>query len=115
MSTVRLFAHKGLSAMPVSSQQFHTDMVAHLDQPYSARETLTISDTSATSSASATAPAKTRVMFIQVQDGVKIHYEVNPPQRDGGAVDATVDSPIGRGDFTLQWHEGWTISILEAA
>ena len=108
---VRVFAHKGLSAMPVQSQQYTTSMVAHLDQPYLASEVLTVTDTAAVSTAEATAPNSTRVLFVQVQDGGRIYYEVNPPNR---GVDATTSSPVGRGDFTLQWHQGWTLSVLEA-
>lgn len=112
--TVRIFAHKGLTALPVVSQQYQTDMVAHLDQPYLAREKLTVTDSAAVSSSAATAPARTRVLFVQVQDGGRVHYEVYTNSGDAGQVDATTDSPIGRGDFTLQWNEGWLISFLEA-
>jgi hypothetical protein len=110
--TVRVFAHKGLSAMPVQSQQYTTAMVAHLDQPYLASEVLTVGDADPVSTVEATAPQSTRVLYVQVEDGGRVYYEVNPPSR---AVEASSVSPIGRGDFTLQWHPGWTLSVLEVA
>lgn len=113
--TVRLFAHKGLTALPVVSQQYQTDMVAHLDQPYLAREKLTVDTLAAVSSSSAASPDKSRVLFVQVQDGGRVHYEVyNTKAGDNPVVEADTDSPIGRGDFTLQWHPGWLISFREA-
>ena len=42
--TVRIFAHKGPDRPASREPAGQTDMVAHLDQPYLAREKLTVTD-----------------------------------------------------------------------
>lgn len=113
-TTVWIFAHSGVISAPRSNAGgfLATDSISQLKQPYSARETLSCDIGAPSSSISATAPDKTGVLFIQVQPGKVIHYEVNPPNR---SVVATTDSPRLTGDQLIQFGPEWTISVVGAA
>lgn len=116
---VRIFGHAGLIRMRVvnAADQFSSDSVYQLQQPYLWRETLTTNGLTAVSSAVQSTPAgqtqdKTSVLRIEVPDSQAIRYEVNPP---GRSTSADSNSPIMSGHNQVQFGAGWTISIIDAS
>ena len=89
-TAVKLFTHRGLVSTPITvTNRDSKDSVYLLEQPYLAAESLS-AGASALSSASATAPANTSILRVEVEDGKTIRYEINPPAR---SVAATPSSP----------------------
>lgn len=113
---VRLFSHAGLIGAPVSPAggRLSTDDVFLLRQPYLNNEQLSVSSSSV-SSAAATAPEKTKLLRVQVQEGKTVNYEVTPANivESDGATDATQASPVLVGDQIFEFGEGWVISFIE--
>lgn len=112
---VRIFTHSGLITAPVApgSGRFSSDSVGLLKQPPEGREKLTASTGAAVSSAAATATGSTRLVFVQVQAGKIVHYEVTPEGRD--LVEAGDTSPTITGEVVIQFGSGWRISFKENA
>lgn len=110
-TAVKIFAHRGIvSAHNARPAETAPESISLLLQPYLAREALTAT-ASAVSSASATTPANTRILRVEIEDSKTIRYELNPPQRN---VPADANSPRLSGDNILDVGEGWTISVIEA-
>jgi hypothetical protein len=110
-TAVKLFAHRGIVALPVLTRSQDTkDTVFVLEQPYLATEALTAA-ASAVASAPATCPGNTGLLRIEVEDGKTIRYELNPP---GRSVAATANSPALSGRDVLMAGGGWSISVIEA-
>ncbi len=114
-ATVRCFSHVGVSMAFVAnySQQQSFNGLTQLKQPYIGRETLTADVAAVFSTPATLAPSNSRVLFVQVQSGKRVHYEISPPGRPSGPVAATTDSPILQGDEQFDWGSGWVISFLE--
>lgn len=84
-----------------------------LKQPYLAKEAVTVTDASATSSSSAlSTEATVKLLRVEVQSGKRIRYEVNPPGLTARTADAT--SPILYGEEMIAFGPGWSVSIIEA-
>jgi hypothetical protein len=117
-ATVRMFSHSGVSMAFVqnyNTQQSYNGLT-QLKQPYLARQSLTVdTGTAQSSDASTLAPAHSKLLFVQVQPGKTVHYEINPDGRAGGARTADTSSPTLTGDEQFDWGSGWTISLLEAS
>lgn len=123
MSTynVRIYGHQGLARLPVdpgSGGQGGVDSVFVLIQPYLWRQSLVvtaggtgIASTAASVSGHTSDPSA--VLAIEVPDGQVVGIELNPPQRIGGAVAATVDSPRISGTQQRPWGPGWTLSVID--
>lgn len=113
---VRLFTHSKLLPAPVSNAggRFSSDAVMQLKQPYIAKERLEANTGAAVASSAALSTEENgKLLFIQVQAGKTIHYEVIP---DGhAAVSASATSPTLSGDTLLEFGRGWTISVLESS
>jgi hypothetical protein len=114
---VRLFSHSGISHAFVANYSAQKSFTALplLKQPYLARENLTVDTGAAVSSTTALAPANSHILLVQVPPGSRVHYEVNRPGRDGGAVTADTSSPIIEGDEHLEWEPGCAISLLQVS
>jgi hypothetical protein len=109
-TAIKLFTHRGLVSTPITvTNRDSKDSVYMLEQPYLAAEALTATS-SPVSSSSATAPATTSILRVEIEDGKTIRYEINPPSR---LVAASAGSPALSGKDQFHFGVGWTISVLE--
>lgn len=110
----RIFGHTGIVQLLMPKpRQFNSDSVFVLEQPYIFKENLT-----AGAVAVASAPYaddRVRLLRIEIQDGSSIRYEINPPNREGGALTAGVNSPILSGHDQFYWRTGWSLSVIDAS
>lgn len=112
-ATARLFFHDGLeTADVVAGNVLRLDSVMMLRQPYLASEQL--SATTGTQDDSSAAPARTRLAYIQVQEGKKVAFERTTSSADLRTVSATT-SPVISGSQTIVCGPGDRISILEVS
>lgn len=117
-TTVRAYAHSGVQAMPVASYggQLATNGQFSLRQPYLHKEVVSCSTGASTETVAATLAPSTdqnvKLIFVQVQPGKRVHYEVTPGGQD--LRQATTDSPILLNDTILVFGPGWILSVLEA-
>lgn len=110
-AAVKIFTHRGVVAAPVLTRSQDTkDTVFVLEQPYLAAEALTAGG-AAVSSSAATAPAKTGLVRIEVEDGHTVRIEFNPP---GRTAVATANSPAFSGKDVAMFGQSWTMSVIEA-
>jgi len=77
-----------------------------------AREKLTVDSGSATSTQVTTAPAGTKLAFVQVQHAKMVHYEITPAGQTIRAADSS--SPTLTGDTLFEFGPQWTISFIES-
>lgn len=111
---VRVYGHRGIIQMPlVLPKQFSSDSIFQLIQPYEWGQVISVSAVAA-SSAAVAAPDKTAILRIEVPDGQTVRYEINPPNRTGGAVVAGNGSPRISGFNQFFFNAGWTISLIDA-
>ena len=109
---VRIFAHSGLVKSPIApGVGATTETSANLKLPPEGREKLTVDQYTAVHSKETTAPGPTRLLFIQVQDGRRVHFEVTPENRE--IVPADDSSMVVSGERIIQFGPGWRISFLE--
>ena len=110
----RVFGYAGLAQMPkVNPTEYSADSVFQLEQPYLWRETL-VADVAAVSS-SPDSVSRTMILRVEIPDGEAIRYEINPPNRSGGVVVASTNSPKLSGINNFYFRSGWTISIINAS
>lgn len=108
---VRCFAHEGLSQMRlILPNQFSSDSVFQLTQPYKWSQVISVSSAPVSSSPDAT--DRVTILRIEVPNGELVRYEINPP---GRAIDAGNASPILSGNDQMVFMPGWTISLVDAA
>lgn len=108
---VRIFAHRGLSQIPViQPTQNREDSVYQLHQPYEWAQKINVGAVAASSAADAN--VQVRVLRIEVPDGQAIRYEINPPGRN---VAAGTNSPKMSGENVFYFRESFTISLIDAA
>lgn len=109
---VRIFGYNGLRMIPKHlPQHFSTDSVQTVNEPYLWKQMLATTDLTPVASV-AEINDKAVVVKIEVPDGEKIRYEINPPTR---AVVASEESPMLAGIDFFNWGDGYTISIIDAA
>lgn len=112
---VRVYGHRGIMQMPlVLPKQFSSDSIFQLVEPYEWGQVISVSAVAASSSAVA-APDATKILRIEVPDGSTVRYEINPPNRTGGAVVANTASPRISGFNQFYFGPSWTISLIDAA
>ena len=121
---VRVFGYPGLAAIPINQTagQDHKDSVYVLPEPYIWCQTalnvsatpVTLSYATATRTGPSPAPANdaTTTLYVEVQDGGTIRFEVNPPSRSQAA---DVNSRAITGRNTIQFGSGWTLSVIDAS
>lgn len=108
---VRIFAHEGLSQMPLIMPKQHSeDSVFQLTQPYLFSEVISVGAV-AVSSAPNNTPRVT-ILRIEVPDGQAVRYEINPSGRN---VAAGTQSPILSGHDQFVFAPGWSISMIDAS
>lgn len=114
---VRIYGHRSLEQMPHKDRQYTGDTVFNLSQPYEWARLISVSGVAASSDpvADANSGAAVNILRIEVPDGQAVRYEINPPNREGGAVAANVNSPILSGHDQFYFRGGWTISLIDAA
>ena len=111
----RIFAYRGIIQMPlVLPKQFSSDSIFQLIQPYEWSAVLSVSG-SAISSAADTTHSQVQILRVEVPDGQTVRYEINPPNRTGGAVSAGNTSPSQSGYQQYFFQPGWTISLVDAS
>lgn len=112
---VRIFAYTGIVQLPtVNSKQQSADSVYVMVEPYEWSETLVVNGaTPVASTAHATDHAT--LLRIEVPDGEAVRYEINPPNRSGGAVSAGTNSPSLSGKDQFFWGRSFTVSLVDAA
>lgn len=114
-ANVRIFAYAGLASLalaPGGSNRPSNDSLYALNNPYLGGELLEASTGAAVTSSVDLAPAKTKMLQVQVQPGKSIHYEVTPQSHTLRV--ATTLSPIIRGDTLVNFGEGYRFSVLES-
>lgn len=113
--TVRIFGYRGFRQLPdVLPQQFAADSVRADNEPYEWRQSLVSNGVVAVSTVAQAAPDHTKYIRVEVPDGEAIRYEFNPPNRTGGVVVASADSPILSGLNRFEFFQGWTFSMIDA-
>lgn len=112
---VRCYGYRGITQMPMPMpKQYSSDSVFQLIQPYEWQQTISVSAIAA-STASQPVPDATQILRIEVPDGQSVRYEINPPNRTGGAKAADSTSPILSGINQFYFQQGWTVSLIDAA
>lgn len=113
MADVRLASYYSVLALPVSDNAQNVKTSAFVwKEPYLAKEKLTVDTvTPVSSSADLSASANGRLLRVQCDPGVRVHYEVTV--RGATLVPATTSSPILSGDDQIEWQRGWTLSLLQ--
>lgn len=113
----RIFAYQGIQQMPVVlPKQFSSDSVFQVVEPYIWGALVSVSAAAVSTPASALAgDSKTTMIRIEVPDGQTVRYEINPPNRVGGAVVANTNSPSLSGKDYFYFSPGWTVSLIDAS
>lgn len=112
---VRIFGHNGTRQIAqVNPGQFTSEIVQVLQQPYNWSQTLATNGATAVNSA-AVANDTSKVIRIEIPDGMTIRYEINNGARAGGVVQAGNNSPRLSGVDIFDWGTGWTVSVVEAS
>src|SRR5882672_7901493 len=115
---VRLFGYRGIvQGLIQIPRQDSKDSLFMLYQPY---EFAVLGASNGTTPVSLQSPLlaqvdQSRIARVEIPDGNAIRYEVNPPQRTGGLVAASTNSPILTGIMQLAWGPGWQLSFIDAA
>ena len=115
-ATVRLFASQGSVVFPVAgnNQQTVTSQRFMVKQRYLARESLAPTTGLAVLSGTALSESQhVKALWVQVQPGRRIHYEVYGPNMV--AVVADTSSPVLEGEDFIEFYTGWRISLLECS
>ena len=99
---VRIYTHSGFVAHPLP------DNSHLLTYPYLGAETIDLDDI-AKGSHPDTAPAATRLVRVEITDGVPVHFEVTPGNHDSRI--ATVDSPTLIHGTVLAFGAGYRLSF----
>lgn len=112
---VRVFGYRGLQQMPnVLPKQYSADSVFQVIEPYEWGQMISVSAAVASTAAQAL-PDETQMIRIEVPDGDTIRYEINPPNRTGGVINAGEHSPSLSGKDYFYFRQGWTVSMIDAA
>lgn len=115
MASVRLFGYSGIVQIEQRLLKFsNSDSVFMRQEPCIWRQKLTL--TGATPVVSAVQPNDVATMIvIEVDDGTKIRYEIQPNGPISGARAADTFSPPLSGENCFQWFAGATVSFVDAA
>lgn len=111
---VRLYTYAGLISAPIAaggSKRPDNDSLLLLTQPYMGGEVFSSTAPTAVTSAAATAPAKTTLAQVQIEDNKAVHYEVTPAGQTLRT--ATTSSPLLKNDAIISFRAGDRLSVLE--
>lgn len=110
---VSIFAVTGLATAPVksSANRYTDDGVSLVIWPYLGKEELSCDEVVVASSAAANAPSKTTLLWVEVQPGKRVAFEVTA----GGQTlrVATSQSPRIEGQRLIQFGPGFRFSCIE--
>jgi len=113
---VRIFGYRGTKQLrPQNPKVFSSNVEQQLVEPYEWGALLVCDGATVVSSAAQPDPDKTEILKVEVPDGQKIRYEINPPTRQGGVRNAGNTSPEMAGTMLFDFHQGWTFSCVDAA
>lgn len=109
---VRMFVTDAVVTAPVTSGGgLSYDSIQLMKFPYIGRALLQPdTNTPATSDPVVSANRESRLLFVQVDPGKAVYYELTPAGRSPIVADA--NSPIMRGDNMLNFGPGWVLSVL---
>jgi hypothetical protein len=112
-AAVKVFSHAGVVSVPIVGQALATSDQAFvaLKQPYLGSDALSCDTSTADASETSAAPKGTTCVRVDVQTGKVVHYELTP--QNATLRTATANSPTIEGRNTLQFGEGWRLSVLE--
>jgi hypothetical protein len=112
---VKCFTYAPLNGAWVTEQgtTYMSPGMLLLPQPYLGRQTLPVGSIDYLRTDAATAPENTRVLMVEVQDGKRIYYEVQPAGRE--FVVPSANSPSMFGTQIITFGPGWRFACLEAA
>lgn len=113
MATVRCFSYSGIVAVPwANNNQLATNAEYVLKEPYLGNQTFSVSG-SAVSSSAGLAPTNTKFLRVEVDPGVRVHYEVTT--QNATLRTATTDSPTLEGTDNVDFGPGYFISFVLAS
>jgi len=115
MAAVRVFALPGLNSLaiaPGGTNRPNSDSVYVLSHPPRGRAKLTVNTATPVATDADFAPAKTEMILVQVDPGIRVHIEYTP-RNIPDIVDATDESIIISGDTQLRFAEGDRVSFLQ--
>lgn len=113
-AAVRVFAFAGVIGIPrVGGSDLTFSIVQCIKYPLLGRDLLSCGTSSSDASEENAAPAGTAGLWIQVEQGKRIRYEITPAGQTLVAANNT--SPELAGETQIQFGPGWRISVIEAA
>ena len=113
-ANVHCFAFAGVIGIPrVGGNDLTFAVVQAIKFPLLGRDLLTCDTGTADASLAAAAPAGTAALWVQVEQGKRIRYEVTPAGQT--LIEAGSTSPSLSGETQLQFGEGWRLSVIEAS
>jgi len=95
-------------------QQFSSDSVFQLSQPYEWSQVISVSGTAVSSApiADVNTGSAVTILRIEVASPNAVRYEINPPGRN---IVAGTQSPLLTGNDQFVFHNGFTVSLVDAA
>lgn len=113
-TAVHCFAFAGVVGIPrVGGNDLTFAVVQAIKFPLLGRDLLSCTTGAADTSEAASAPAGTAALWVQVEQGKRIRYEVTPAGQTLLVAGAT--SPALAGETQIQFGQGWQLSVIEAA
>lgn len=114
-TAVNIFSHPGVVSVPVANQNLAASDQAFvlLKQPYLGADALSCTTGAADASETSAAPKGTTCLRVEVEVGKSVYYEVTPKNQDLRT--ATAASPTLEGRNTVEFGEGWRLSVLATA
>lgn len=115
MANVRIYGYSGIVQIEQRMLKFaNADSVFLRQEPCIWRQKLAL--TGATPVVSAVQPNDVATMIvIEVDDGTKVRYEIQPNGPIVGARAADTFSPPLAGENVFQWFSGATVSFVDAS
>lgn len=113
-AAVRCFAFAGVVGIPrVGGNDLTFAVVQCIRYPLLGRDLLSVDTGTADSTEESAAPAGTAGLWVQVQAGKRIRFEITPASQTLLVPDSTSPELIGETQF--QFGPGWRFSAIEAS
>jgi hypothetical protein len=112
-TAVHCFAFAGVVGIPrVGGNDLTFAVVQAIKFPLLGRDLLSCTTGAADTSEASAAPAGTAALWVQVELGKRVRYEVTPAGQTLLVAGAT--SPVLAGETQIQFGQGWQLSVIEA-
>jgi hypothetical protein len=109
----RIFGYRGLRQIRhIQNVQFTSDTVYALEDPYVWSQVFSINGAVQTPAFVTVPNDVSQVIGIEVQIGMAVRYEINPPGRN---VQAGTQSKRLQGWDVYPWGQGFSVSLVDAA